>query len=179
MPTPTVVRRRRAIKVGLGILLVGLLGAMGARFYFARVAADAPQRRSGMNEPETEVVRLVNEQRSREGREALKPSARLAVAARAHSYDMAIRNYLAHRNPEGSGPAERLRGLRIDYAAVGENIYADSDYNHAGLAERAVRAWLASPNHRANLLSDKFTETGVGVAHAADGRIYITQDFVR
>ncbi|MGH7865438.1 MAG: CAP domain-containing protein, partial [Candidatus Binataceae bacterium] len=108
----------------------------------------------------------------------LRTSARLSVAARAHSFDMAIRNYLAHRNPEGSGPAERLRGLRIDYDAVGENIYADNDVVGRGVAQRAIRAWLNSPSHRANLLSDRFTETGVGVAHSANGRTYITQDFI-
>ena len=36
-----------------------------------------------------------------------------------------------------------------------------------------------SPDHRANIVSDKFTETGVGIARSADGSTYVTQDFVR
>jgi len=178
MPTPTVVRRRRAIKLGMGLLALGLLGSIAARIYLARTETDASERRSGMSAPETEIVRLINAVRAKSGRGVLKTSARLAVAARAHSFDMAIRNYLAHKSPEGSGPAQRLRGLRIDYEVVDENIYADSDYLSPGVAERAVRAWLDSPSHRENMLSDRFTETGVGVAHTADGRTYITQDFI-
>ncbi|MGH7950114.1 MAG: CAP domain-containing protein [Candidatus Binataceae bacterium] len=178
MPTPTVVRRRRVIKLGMGLLVLGLLGSGAARIYLSRTESDASGRRSGMSEPETEVARLVNAERVKSGRGVLRVSARLAVAARAHSFDMAIRTYLAHKTPEGSGPTERLNGLRIDYDVVGENIYADSDYLTPGVAERAVRAWLDSPTHRAIMLSERFTETGVGVAHSADGRTYITQDFI-
>jgi uncharacterized protein YkwD len=47
------------------------------------------------------------------------------------------------------------------------------------LAERAVEGWLDSSEHRATMLSDKFTETGVGVAQSDDGKTYVTQDFIR
>jgi hypothetical protein len=36
MPTPKVVRRRRAIKAGFGLLLLSLLGAILARLYLMR-----------------------------------------------------------------------------------------------------------------------------------------------
>jgi uncharacterized protein YkwD len=91
---------------------------------------------------------------------------------------MAMRHYLAHLSPDGIGPAERLKGEDISFAAVGENIYADDYHEREHLAERAVEGWLSSTEHRATMLSDKFTETGVGVAQSDDGKTYVTQDFI-
>ena len=48
----------------------------------------------------------------------------------------------------------------------------------ADLPRRAMNGWLKSPEHLANIVSGKFTETGVGIAQSADGRTYVTQDFV-
>jgi hypothetical protein len=42
MPTPAVVRRRRAIKAGLGLLVLSLLAAMIARFYLRYIAPPSP-----------------------------------------------------------------------------------------------------------------------------------------
>jgi uncharacterized protein YkwD len=92
---------------------------------------------------------------------------------------MALRNYLGHDGPAGDTPAERVRGVGVDSATLGENIYRDRDPDHAKLAERAVRGWLRSPEHRANLLAPDFATTGVGIARAADGTAYVTQDFTK
>jgi uncharacterized protein YkwD len=67
----------------------------------------------------------------------------------------------------------------MTYQELAENIYMDDDHEQEGLPERAVKAWLASPEHRANMLSSSFTETGVGIARSSDGRTYVTQDFIR
>ena len=40
-----------------------------------------------------------------------------------------------------------------------------------------VKGWLASPEHRANLLNCKSTQVGVGAVFAANGTPYYTQDF--
>ena len=178
MPTPTVVRRRRAIKTGIGLLVLSLLAAIIARFYMMYTAPPSPERASGLTDQETEVLGLVNQQRTRSGLPPLKFSARLAVIARGHSYDMAMRHYLAHNSPDGVAPADRISGAGITYRAVGENIYMDDNADTADLPERAMKGWLKSPEHLANIVSGKFTETGVGVAESADGRTYVTQDFV-
>jgi uncharacterized protein YkwD len=179
MPTPTVVRRRRAIKAGLGLLVLSLLAAIIARFYLMHAAPPSPEKVSGLTEQETEILGLVNEQRARGGLPPLKFSARLAVIARGHSYDMAMRHYLAHNSPDGVAPADRISGVGIDYRAVGENIYMDDAADSANVPRRAMKGWMKSPEHLANIVSGKFTETGVGVAQSADGATYVTQDFVR
>ncbi len=179
MPTPTVVRRRRAIKAGVGLLVLSLLAAIIARSYLMYTAPPSPEKVSGLTEQETEILGLVNKERARGGLAPLKFSPRLAVIARGHSYDMAMRHYLAHNSPDGVAPADRISGAGIGYRAVGENIYMDDYPDSAGVPRRAIVGWLKSPEHLANIISGKFTETGVGVAQSADGTTYVTQDFLR
>ncbi|MGO9602567.1 MAG: CAP domain-containing protein [Candidatus Binataceae bacterium] len=179
MPTPRVVRRRRAIKAGMGLLVVLLMGVAVVRVYLSRNNSQSPEQAAGLTDQESEILGLVNSERIRAGLKPLKFSARLAIVARAHSYDMALRHYLSHQSPEGISLEQRLSGEGIHFQAAGENIYADDYRDFAHLAERALEGWLKSAEHRATLLSDKFTETGVGVAHSDDGNTYVTQDFVR
>ena len=146
MPTPTVVRRRRAIKAGLGLLVLSLLAAIIARLYSMHTAPPSPEKLSGLTEQETEILGLVNHERARAGLQPLKFSPRLAVIARGHSYDMAMRHYLAHNSPDGVAPADRLRGVGIEYRAVGENIYMDDSADSAGMPQRALNGWLNSPD---------------------------------
>src|SRR5271170_7261937 len=147
MPTPTVVRRRRAIKVGLGLLVLSLVAAVIARFYLMYTAPPSPEKVSGLTEQETQILGLVNQRRVRSGLQPLKFSPRLAVIARGHSYDMAMRHYLAHNSPDGVAPADRLSGVGIGYRAVGENIYMDDDADSAGVPRRVLEGWLKSPEH--------------------------------
>ncbi len=179
MPTPTVVRRRRAIKAGMGLLLASLMGVAALRIYLIRSAPPSPEQIAGTTGLEAEILKLVNEERAKAGKPPLKLSPRLAVVARGHSYDMAIRHYLAHGSPEGTGPAERVGGVGIGYQAIGENIYMEDARDEAALPRRAVDAWLKSLAHRDNMLSGGFTQTGVGVARSSEGGFYVTQDFVR
>ena len=48
MPTPRVVRRRRAIKAGLGLLALSILAAIIARLYLRHIAAPSPEKLSGL-----------------------------------------------------------------------------------------------------------------------------------
>lgn len=179
MPTPRVVRRRRAIRATMGLLALGLVGAIAARVYLSRSTPLSPEEVAGLDLQEAEILTMVNQERARAGLHPLRFSPRLAVIARGHSYDMAIRRYFAHNSPEGSTPAQRVRGVGIEYRQMAENIYMDDFRDADGLAVRAVKGWLSSPEHRANMLSPELIESGVGIAHSAGGKTYLTQDFIR
>jgi uncharacterized protein YkwD len=56
--------------------------------------------------------------------------------------------------------------------ASGENV-AEGYTSGAAL----VAGWMTSPAHRANILSARYTETGVGTARAKNGRTYHAQVF--
>lgn len=182
IPLPTGRRRRRYRRtVGIGVASLGMAAAGAALvwLYLVPLIGLAPDLTAGMSAQEAEILRLVNDERKRGGAPPLKSSQRLVLASRGHSYDMALRNYLSHNGPAGDTPAERVRGVGVDSAALGENIYMDRDADRAKLAQRAVQRWLHSPEHRANMLSPEFDTTGIGVARAADGTAYVTQDFAK
>jgi len=182
IPLPTGRRRRRYRRtVGIGVASLGIAAAGAALvwLYFVPLIGLAPDLTAGMSAQEAEILRLVNDERKRGGAPPLKSSQRLVLASRGHSYDMALRNYLSHNGPAGDTPAERVRGVGVDSAALGENIYMDRDADRAKLAQRAVQRWLHSPEHRANMLSPEVDTTGIGVARAADGTAYVTQDLAK
>jgi hypothetical protein len=162
MPTPRVVRRRRAIRATMGMLAVGLIGAILARLYVSRTMPLTPEEVAGLTVHEAEIMDLVNDERARAGLKPLNFSPRMAVMARGHSYDMAIRRYFARNSPEGITPADRLRGVGIESREPAENIYMDDVRDADGLPQRTLKAWLASAEDRTNLLSPAFAESGVG-----------------
>jgi uncharacterized protein YkwD len=129
------------------------------------------------------LVELANAARSRPRRcgttsfRAAPPlalSERLTRAARAHAADMAAHDVLRHEGSDGSEPADRVTRAGYRWRLVGENVAS-------GIAspEEAVKRWLASPGHCANLMGPDFTETGVAyvVEPSSTGRIYWTQVF--
>jgi uncharacterized protein YkwD len=99
--------------------------------------------------------------------------------ARSRSEDMARRHYFAHTEPGGKGVFTLLREAGIDYGYAAENIHMSRGVSRAEAAETAMRGWINSPGHRANMLAKQPTHLGVGVAQAANGAYYSTQVFTR
>lgn len=105
----------------------------------------------------------------------------LTSAARAHSLDMATRNFFDHTNPSGQSPTDRARAAGYGGTA-GENIaggYTTIDAAHRG--------WMQSVGHRKNVLSlhsnfdasFHYDEFGPGFALSAGGAYnhYYTEMF--
>ncbi len=172
-------RYRRTIAITVAGAGVTVVGATLVWLYLVPLIQLMPWLTAGVSAQESEILRLVNDERRRAGETPLRTSERLTLASRGHSYDMALRRYLGHDGPAGDTPQERVRSAGIDSVKLGENVYQESGEELHDLARRAVRQWMASPGHRANILSPDFNATGVGVARAADGTTYVTQDFVR
>jgi uncharacterized protein YkwD len=64
----------------------------------------------------------------------------------------------------------------ITFTGVGENLYLGlGPIDHV---ERAVEGWMESPGHREVMLSEIFTQTGVGMARRGED-VRVTQIFVR
>ena len=129
------------------------------------------------------MVALVNEARAQArtcgatSHPAVAPltvNANLTVSARAHSADMAARDYLSHTGRDGSLPWDRMRSAGYSYRAAGENIAAGQPSPAS-----VMTAWLGSSGHCANIMSPTFTEIGVG--HSQQGGTqyshYWTQNF--
>jgi len=179
LPTPRRLKRRRAFRAAVGFVVTALIAAISMRVYLTRNAQHSPEEMAGLSEPETDLLKQVNSERARRGLKLLKLSARLAVVARGHSYDMAIRRYHENNSPGGGTPAQRIRGMGIDCVAVAENIYVDNYRRIEGLADRTIKGWINNVEHSQTLFSPDFTQTGIGIARSSDGLTYVTEDFVR
>ena len=119
---------------------------------------------------ESEVIRLVNIERKKNGLKELKEDWQLTRVARYKSEDMRDKKYFSHTSPTYGSPFEMMRSFGITYRTAGENIargYATP--------KAVVDGWMNSQGHRANILNSSFTHIGVG--YAEDGR-YWTQMFI-
>ncbi|MSP15135.1 MAG: CAP domain-containing protein [Myxococcales bacterium] len=128
---------------------------------------------------EVEVLVLMNQRRGAPadcGGLAYAPAPALTMhpalhcAARAHSRDMADRAFFDHTNPDGATPFDRMASAGYPLVTGGENIamgYPD--------APSVMEGWMTSPGHCANIMSQDFTEAGVGYFLGA----YFTTTFGR
>ena len=119
---------------------------------------------------ESEVVRLVNAERSKTGLAPLTQDWQLSRVARYKSQDMKDLGYFSHTSPTYGSPFEMMKSFGITYRTAGENIA--KGYS---TPEAVVKAWMNSPGHRANILNSSYTHLGVG--YVAQGS-YWTQMFI-
>lgn len=90
---------------------------------------------------------------------ALQPlawEARLAGSAYAQAQDLAARELLSHVDSRQQGLGARLRSAGYVAAGAGENLaVGHADFNGT------LQAWLASPQHCANLMQANFRDVGL------------------
>ena len=104
---------------------------------------------------ESSLLTAMNEVRVENGLRPLRTDERLERAARAHSLHMLRTGTFAHGAFD-----TRIRGTGVHARRVGENLaWAEGPL---GIARSIVRMWLASPEHRANLLHPGYRIVGVG-----------------
>jgi uncharacterized protein YkwD len=113
------------------------------------------------------VITLVNRERTTAGCPALTPNDTLIQVARAHSQDMAIHRFLEHTGSDGRSPAQRVQAAGYQFRIVAENVAAGRL-----TPESAVKGWMQSSEHRANILNCALRDTGVGVVEAPDDPTY-------
>jgi len=109
---------------------------------------------------------VLNAQRARHDLGALRLNRKLSTAARRHSRAMVREHFFSHSSPTGATFVDRIRATGYLSGGwswrVGENIAYGSGSRST---PRSIgRAWMNSPGHRANILSDSFGSIGIGIA---------------
>ncbi len=102
----------------------------------------------------------MNAERKKQNLSALNVESHLQAAAQEHAEDMANRNYFAHETPEGTTPTQQIKNAGYPLTgkwATGQNIAKGQE-----TAEEVMQDWMNSSGHRANILSSKFKDLGVG-----------------
>ena len=151
------------------------------------------------------VHAVVNRERRKRKIGELAWNDQVAAIARAHSKDMAKRDFFSHLNPEGEDPTaraarqgwtaskgvssgDRVTGLTENVGRVGRyhsfrREVKDGKQTHLlfrwytpdQMAEQIVNGWLNSPRHRDNLLDPERELEGIGLGIRRE-HIFVTQN---
>lgn len=105
-----------------------------------------------------EVIRLTNLKRAENGVGPVKENSSLSSGALSKGQNMLSLGYWAHIAPDGTEPWKFFGDVGYKYRYAGENLARDFSS-----AQAAVDAWMASPTHRDNMLSPKYSEIGIGI----------------
>jgi len=157
----------RRHRLCLGVLLTALLASLTLSASPAQAAAC-----SGANllpalasipAAKAATLCLLNGERSANGLAPLTSEPTLEAVATTYSQSMVTKRFFGHVSPAGQTIRERLAAY-ADSASVwstGENLAWGEGV--LGTPASIVKNWMASPSHRANILSADFTEVGVGI----------------
>lgn len=131
----------------------------------ARVGAERTSRLSSV---ELSVLSALNATRAGQGLAPLRVSIGLSSAAKQHSGEMVRLGYFSHDSAGGSSFDSRIArsypfSANYRHWKVGENLVWEAPDLDAG---EAMRLWMASPEHRKNILDPSWTEIGISAVHA-------------
>ncbi|TMN22208.1 hypothetical protein FFL34_08755 [Lentibacillus cibarius] len=124
----------------------------------------------GIGEYASEVIKLTNRERNKQGLPALKTDKQLSRVARNKSMDMKQKNYFSHKSPTYGSPFDMMKQFDVTFQSAGENIARGQR-----TPEQVVEGWMNSKAHRNNILNDSFTHIGVGFTKEGN---YWTQMFI-
>ena len=127
----------------------------------------APSARSTvLSTYEADIVRRMNAIRGTRGLRPLRVSRQLSAAAAYHTNQMGLRGFFEHESANGADFWKRIERFyssrRARSWSVGENILWGSPEISPSTA---VREWMQSAPHRANILSREWRDVGLGAAH--------------
>ena len=117
-----------------------------------------------MSSSEVNLFVATNDLRAANGLPALAQQGPLVDEARAWAAALAAKGAIEHSDPTQ---------WNVAWTAVAENVGVSRSMDDI------VTSLQASPDHRANMLSTKYTHQAVGTARGKDGRIYAVQLFWR
>ncbi|MCR4441132.1 MAG: CAP domain-containing protein [Peptococcaceae bacterium] len=132
---------------------------------------EPPAGQGEMSQEESLLLKLVNDERTKNGLKPLQPMPELNHLARLKSEDIIKYNYFSHTSPTYGSFAKMVYDAGIRFYSVGENLAKGRSVTHA------FYMFLGSAGHRANMLNSSFTHTGIGVVHDQYG-VVVTQLFI-
>lgn len=106
----------------------------------------------------TSLLAVTNDRRSEVGAPTLRLNDRLSQAAMLKANDIIQNQYWDHVSPDGVDPWQWIHTSGYVYTEAGENLA--KDFSTAG---GVVAGWMASDDHRKNMLKQSYTDVGFAV----------------
>ena len=128
---------------------------------------------------EQTMLNLLNADRTNAGLIPIRIDSRLSAIARARSTDMATKHYFGHTQPDGRTVFDIIQAKGITWYGAGEIIAWNTWPTLADSATTANNGWLASPDHRAIVMSSSYNYIGVGLAVDSTGKKLWTAVFMK
>ena len=123
------------------------------------------------------LFNATNNERTQQGLPALAAHGCVTYVAQLRSNDMAQQGYFAHTSPQGQTAFSLMDANNVPYGWAGENL-ARNNYPNNETVGVAIRDLMASPGHRANILSTNYTHMGIGFAVDGAGMKYFTMIYI-
>jgi uncharacterized protein YkwD len=161
LTAPASTPRRRPARTWLAA--VGTVAAAAVAIAPALVLVASPALAS--SSPAASLVGATNQARASAGIAPLQVSGDLAAVATRQAHNMAASDELYHTPGLGSAVC--------CWAVLGENV------GEGPSAARLQAAFMASPDHRANILRTSFTQVGIGYAIDQHGTLWVSEVFRR
>jgi len=105
-----------------------------------------------------QLLSLTNKERQNAGVGSLVINDKLSQAAGEKANDMFEYDYWAHNSPSGKTPWVFIKSAGYNYVYAGENLARG--FTTPG---DVISAWMASPDHRANMLSSNYQDVGFAI----------------
>ena len=152
----------RPVNARRGLLLLALLALVAAP---AALAQRTVAGQSSVQALDAGVLSRLNAIRAAHGLVPLALDPSLTAAALGHSEEMVVDGYFAHESADGAPFWKRLTGYTHGAHgwSAGENLLWSSGSIDAA---RALELWMASPEHRRNILMPGWRQIGVAAVHA-------------
>jgi len=142
-------------KFRLGLLVLGLFALSGSSLTHNNLSIQ-------------QILDNLNHDRSVHGLAPLTIDPTLNLAALAKADDMISENYFAHTSPAGTTPWYWFKTLGYEYTYAGENLA--QGYTDPSELENSL---MASPTHRANILSPFYSQVGLAVAQTNNTNVVV------
>lgn len=105
-----------------------------------------------------ELLLLTNKERQNVGVGSLILNDKLSEAASKKAQDMFDYSYWAHNSPTGKTPWFFIKDSGYKYVYAGENLARGFS-----TTEDVIKAWMASSDHKSNMLSGNYEDVGFAV----------------
>lgn len=113
------------------------------------------------------VLAYTNVERYRQGLPFLNSNQILSKLAKDKMVDLFANQYFAHESLSGKTISDFAKQAGYEYILVGENLAL----GNFETSREVVTAWMNSPGHRKNILSDTYTEIGIAAGRSVyEGR---------
>jgi hypothetical protein len=105
----------------------------------------------------SQVLAYTNAERFKVGRSLLTTNDLLSKVAYQKMQDLFARQYFAHESPTGESVSDLAKKNGYKYIVVGENLAMGGFTS----SKEVVDAWMNSPGHKKNILSETYSEIGI------------------